>query len=219
MIKKLLNAIFFFVIIFAILVLSIDSLIKDSSKGKIYADIKNIPAKRVGVLLGTAKYIKKGKINYFYKYRIDATTKLFKAGKIKAILVSGDNASRYYNEPARMRRDLIKQGIPKDKIYLDFAGFRTLDSIQRAREIFGLKSYIIISQKFHLERAIFIANKSGVDAIGFAAKDFPSTKAALRMRLREYLARTKAFLDIYILHTVPKFFGKYEKIEIKENKI
>ena len=219
MIKKLLNAIFFFAIIFAILVLSIDSLIKDSSKGKIYADIKNIPAKRVGVLLGTAKYIKKGKINYFYKYRIDATTKLFKAGKIKAILVSGDNASRYYNEPARMRRDLIKQGIPKDKIYLDFAGFRTLDSIQRAREIFGLKSYIIISQKFHLERAIFIANKSGVDAIGFAAKDFPSTKAALRMRLREYLARTKAFLDIYILHTVPKFFGKYEKIEIKENKI
>jgi len=219
MFKKILNSLIFIAIISVILILTIDAYIRDSAKDKLYYSIKDIPSKRVGVILGTAKYVRRGKINYFYKYRIDATAKLFKAGKIKAILVSGDNATRYYNEPKNMRLDLIKAGIPKSKIYLDFAGFRTLDSIQRAKEIFGLKEYIIISQKFHLERAIFIAQKSGVNAIGFVAKDIPHTKAALRMRLREYLARTKAFLDIYILHTVPKFFGKYEKIEIKENKI
>ena len=116
-----------------------------------------------------------------------------------------------------MKRDLIKLGVPNSKIYLDFAGFRTLDSIQRAQEIFGLKKYIIVSQKFHLQRALFIAQKSGADAIGFVAKDIPRTAAAFRMRMREYAARVKAFLDIYILHTTPKFFGKFEKIEIKEN--
>lgn len=217
MFKKILNFLFFITIISVILILTIDASIRDSSKDKLFFNTKDIPAKRVGLLLGTAKYIKRGKINYFYKYRIDAAVKLYKRGKIKAILVSGDNATKYYNEPKSMRLDLIKQGIPKSKIYLDFAGFRTLDSVKRAKEVFGLDNYIIISQKFHLERALYLAQKSGVLAIGFVAKDIPNTKAAIRMQLREYLARTKAFLDIYVLNTMPKFFGKFEKIEIKEN--
>jgi len=217
MFKKLFQTLLFIIIISIIFVLSVDVWVSDSAKEKIYSSVKSVPKRDVALLLGTAKYVRKGKINYFYKYRIEATVKLYKSGKIKAVLVSGDNATRYYNEPARMRRDLIKMGIPKSKIYLDFAGFRTLDSILRAKEIFGLKKCIIVSQKFHLERALYIAKKSGVDAIGFVAKDYPGTKAWLRMRLREYLARVKAFMDIYILHTTPKFFGKFEKIEIKEN--
>jgi len=217
MFKKLFQTLLFIIIISIIFVLSVDVWVSDSAKEKIYSSVKSVPKRDVALLLGTAKYVRKGKINYFYKYRIEATAKLYKSGKIKAVLVSGDNATRYYNEPARMRRDLIKMGIPKSKIYLDFAGFRTLDSILRAKEIFGLKKCIIVSQKFHLERALYIAKKSGVDAIGFVAKDYPGTKAWLRMRLREYLARVKAFMDIYILHTTPKFFGKFEKIEIKEN--
>jgi SanA protein len=116
-----------------------------------------------------------------------------------------------------MRRDLIKRGIPKDKIYMDFAGFRTLDSILRAKNVFGLNKFIIVSQKFHLERALFIAKAYKIDAIGFKAKSLENTKATIKMRLREYLARVKAFLDVYILHTTPKFFGKFEKIKIKEN--
>lgn len=205
-------------IIAAVLLLSIDIFISSAAKGRIYSSLQKVPYKNVALLLGTAKYIRKGKINYFYKYRIDAAVALFKAKKVDAILVSGDNATRYYNEPLRMKRDLVRRGIPSAKIYLDFAGFRTLDSIQRAKEVFGLKRYTIVSQKFHLQRALFLAQKSGADAIGFAAKDFPGTKAALRMRLREYGARVKAFLDVYILHTTPKFFGKFEKILIKENK-
>ncbi len=217
MFKKILNLLFFITIISVILILTIDASIRDSSKDKLYFSAKNIPAKKVGLLLGTAKYIRRGKINYFYKYRIDAAVELYKRGKIKAILVSGDNATKYYNEPKSMRLDLIKRGVPKSKIYLDFAGFRTLDSVKRAKEVFGLDNYIIISQKFHLERALYLSQQSGVNAIGFVAKDIPNTKAAIRMQLREYLARSKAFLDIYILHTMPKFFGKFEKIEIKEN--
>ena len=216
MLKKFLNIFFLITIAIVILVLSIDLYIKDSAKDRIYSSIKDIPKREVALVLGTAKYVKRGKINYFYKYRIDAAIKLFKYGKVKAILVSGDNATKYYNEPRRMYKDLVKAGIPKDKIYLDYAGFRTLDSVLRAKNIFNLKRCIIVTQKFHLERALFIATKNGLDAIGFVAKDIPYTKAAIRMQLREYLARIKAFLDIYILHTTPKFFGKYEKIKIKE---
>ena len=138
MVKKLWQSAFFIVIIFVIVVLAIDVYVSDSAKGRIYSSVKKVPKRGVALVLGTAKYIRRGKINYFYKYRIDATVKLYKAGKVRAILVSGDNATRYYNEPARMKRDLISRGVPKNKIYLDFAGFRTLDSILRAQEIFFL---------------------------------------------------------------------------------
>jgi len=217
MLKKFFYTLFYITIASVILVLSIDLYIKDISKSRIYNSVKEIPKRRVALLLGTAKYVKRGKINYFYKYRIDAAKKLYFAGKVKAILVSGDNATKYYNEPRRMYKDLVRAGIPKDKIYLDFAGFRTLDSIKRAKKIFGLKKFVIISQKFHLERAIFLANATSADAIGFEAKSLPNTAASLKMRIREYFARVKAFLDVYILHTTPKFFGMFEKIPIKEN--
>jgi len=217
MVKKMSYIMFYTLILLIVAILSLDIYVKESNKDRIYTNIDNLPKTNVALLLGTSKYIKKGKINYFYKYRIDATEKLYKNGKIKAVLISGDNASKYYNEPATMRQDLIKRGIPKDKIYLDFAGFRTLDSILRAKNIFNLDRFVIISQKFHLERALFISKKYKIDAIGFVAKDIKNTKAALRMQFREYLARVKAFLDLYILDTKPKFFGKFEKIEIKEN--
>jgi len=213
----MLYIIFYTLILLIVAILSLDIYVKESSKDRIYTSVDNLPKTNVALLLGTSKYIKKGKINYFYKYRIDAVEKLYKNGKIEAVLISGDNASKYYNEPATMRRDLIKRGIPKDKIYLDFAGFRTLDSILRAKNIFNLDRFVVISQKFHIERALFIAKKYKIDAIGFVAKDIKNTKAALRMQFREYLARVKAFLDLYILDTKPKFFGKFEKIEIKEN--
>ncbi len=215
MLKKLQNIFFYLTVILIIVMLSIDILVSDSAKDAIYKDIKKIPKRKVALVLGTAKYVKRGKINYFYKYRIDAAAKLYKAGKAKVILVSGDNRTKYYNEPLRMRNDLIKLGIPKNRIYMDFAGFRTLDSIMRANKVFELKNFIIVSQKFHLERAIFIAKKHHINAIGFVAKDIPGTVAWARMRIREYLARVKAFLDIYVLHTTPKFFGKFEKIPIK----
>ena len=194
----------------------IDLYISWQAKPYLYTDVKNVPHRKAALLLGTNKYIAKGKKNYYYIYRIRAATALWRAGKVDAIVVSGTNDSRYYNETRSMYKDLIKAGIPKQYISQDFAGFRTLDSVMRAEAIFDLKEYIIISQKFHLERAIFIARAKGQKVIGFEAKAKEGTKAAYKMKARELLARTKAFLDVYVLHTEPKFYGKKEKVQYKQ---
>jgi len=178
----------------------------------IYTSAKKIPKKKAALLLGTTKYLKGGYKNYFYTYRIAAVLELWKAGKVNAIVVSGDNGTKQYDEATTMYDDLIKAGVPEQYITRDYAGFRTLDSIVRAEAIFDLKDYIIVSQRFHLERALFIAKAKGQKVLGYVAKDIPGTAAAYRMKFREYLARTKAFLDVYILHTDPKFYGKKEKV-------
>jgi len=197
-----------------VLLFSIDIYV--SKKGTpVYSSLKSIPAKKAALLLGTSKYIAKDKKNYFYTYRIQAAAALWKAGKVQVIVVSGAKAIKYYDETTAMYNDLLKAGVPAKYIAKDYAGFRTLDSILRAEAIFDLKDYIIISQKFHLERALFIAKAKGQKAIGFIAKDIPNTAAAYRMKAREYLARVKAFLDVYILNTKAKFYGKKEKVNYK----
>ena len=207
-----------FILVFAGLLSGylLDRYISYTSDSSIYTEIKDLPQKKAALLLGTAKYVAKGKKNYFYIYRIRAAVSLWKAGKVKAILVSGDNETKYYNETARMQKDLIKAGVPKEYISLDYAGFRTLDSVVRAEAVFDLEDYIIVSQQFHLERALFIAKAKGQKVIGFTAKDIAGTKAANKMMAREYLARIKAFLDVYILGTEPRFYGKKEKVNYKK---
>lgn len=188
----------------------------NSSNNFIYKDINKIPKKRAALVLGTAKYVKKGKQNYFYTYRIKAVVELWKANKIDAIVVSGDNGTKYYNETETMFKDLIKYGIPAKYITKDYAGFRTFDSVVRAKAIFDLDDYIIISQEFHLKRALYIAHEKGHKAIGFAATDIKGTNAAKRMEAREFLAGIKAFLDINILKTEPKFYGDKIKVNYKK---
>ncbi len=186
-------------------------IINTFSEGKTFQYVNDIPQNEVGIVLGTAKKIAGGSPNLFYTYRIEATVALFKAKKIKFILVSGDNGTRYYNEPATIKSDLINAGIPADKIFLDFAGFRTLDSIVRAKEVFGLQSVTIISQEFHNQRAIYLAEKKGLKAIGFNAKDI-SGNSGLKVHIREYLARVKVFIDL-TFNTKPKFYGEHIEIE------
>ena len=190
--------------------------IAEKSSSYIYSDVTKLPSKKALLLLGTTKYLSSGGINYFYKYRIDATVKLFKAGKVKAIVVSGDNGDKSYDEPTMMHDDLVARGVPSKYITLDYAGFRTLDSIVRAEVIFGLKDYIIVSQRFHLERAIYIAHAKGQKVLGFVAKDFKNTIWAKRMEQRELLARAKAFLDLYVWDREPRFYGKKEHVLYKE---
>jgi SanA protein len=207
----------FLIVLFIIIgLLVINVYISKQAKADMYQDISKVPAKQAALVLGTAKYMIGGGQNYFYTYRIRAAVKLFKSGKVKAIVVSGDHSTKYYNETGKMQKDLIKAGIPGKYITLDPLGVRTLDSLVRAEAIFDLKDYIIVSQKFHLERALFIAKAKGQKVIGFMAKDIPGTAAAYRMKAREYLARAKAFLDVYILHTMPKFDGKKEKVIYKK---
>ncbi len=185
--------------------------IESNSEGKIYIEADKIPKNKVGLLLGTSKLLVNGRVNLYYQYRVDATIKLFKAGKIDFVLVSGDNSTVANDEPTDFKNDLIKGGIPEDRIVLDYAGFRTLDSVVRAKEIFGQDSITIISQEFHNERAIYLAEKNGIKAVAYNAKDV-SGSYGYKVKLREYLARTKVFIDI-IFHVQPKFLG--ETIEIR----
>jgi SanA protein len=186
-------------------------LIADETNYKIYTNTKEIPAKKAALVLGTSKYISKGKENYYYTYRIKAAVQLWKAKKVKAIVISGDK-SEYYDEVTTMYKDLIKAGVPSRYITRDFAGFRTFDSIVRAKEIFDLDDYIIISQEFHLDRALYIAKEKGQKAIGFAAKEIKGTSSHQKMQERESLAMLKAYLDINFLDTKPKLLGKKIKV-------
>ncbi|WP_299007738.1 ElyC/SanA/YdcF family protein [uncultured Tenacibaculum sp.] len=182
-----------------------------NAEEKLFNTTETIPKNKVGLLLGTVKYLSDGRVNLYYQFRLNAAVELYKAKKIDFILVSGDNGSEGYDEPTDFKNDLIKAGIPEDKIYLDYAGFRTLDSVVRIKEIFGQTSVTIISQQFHNERALYLAYHFEIDAIAFNAKGV-SGKKAIKVQLREYLARVKVFVDIFF-NIKPKFLG--EPIEIK----
>jgi len=179
--------------------------INDASKGRLYSSTTLIPFNKVGLLLGTAKYLSGNRINPYYLHRIEAAVNLIKAAKIKYLIISGDNSRQDYDEPTLMRSDLIKSGIDSTIIFLDYAGFRTFDSIIRAREIFGQNSLTIISQEFHNQRAIFIASKENISAIGFNAADV-SKSIGLKVQVREKFARVKVFID-YLFGKKPKFLG------------
>jgi len=187
-----------------------NSIIIYSAQGKTFSKVSELPKNKVGLVLGASKFTNANRINLYYKSRLDAAVKLYKAGKINFILISGDNSRKDYDEPSDFKNDLIAKGIPEKKIVLDYAGFRTLDSIIRAKEVFGLTECTIISQKFHNERAVFLANRKGINAIAYNAKGIKG-RYGLKTNLREYLAKTKAVLDI-VFSVQPKFLG--DKIDI-----
>ena len=182
-----------------------NKIIVDAAKENLYSDVNKIPFNKVGLLLGANKYGGHGHNNPYYYYRIEAAIKLLNNAKIKYIIISGDNSRKDYNEPESMRSDLIKGGIDSTKIYLDYAGFRTFDSIIRLKAIFGQDSVTIISQQFHNERAIYTASRVGIIAIGFNAKEAGNVQG-LETPWRERLARVKTFLDFW-LGKKPKFLG------------
>lgn len=210
MLKKILVAVTIFLVLALSFIYIANKNIKRCAAGKLYADT-SIPYNKVGLLLGCSKVLSNGTSNLYYKYRIDAAETLLKAGKIKYLIISGDNGRKDYNEPFDMKNDLVQRGIDSAVIILDYAGFRTFDSVVRLKEIFSQNSATIISQPFHNERAIFIANKEGIDAVGFNANDV-SKYFGLRTQLREKLARCKVYID-YLVGTKPRFLG--EKINIQ----
>lgn len=167
--------------------------------------IETAPAMPVALVLGCSPKVA-GRPNMFFTHRMEAAATLYKAGKIKAFIVSGDNATHQYDEPTAMKADLVARGIPADIIYCDYAGFRTLDSVVRADTIFGQKRFLIVSQHFHNERAIFLARQHGLEAEGFDAKDV-SRRFAPTTYYREFLARVQAVIDVAILHKQPKYAG------------
>jgi SanA protein len=194
------------------LIFSITANLMVSNKSQYtYNSVEDIPHNRVGLVLGTSKFLANGYENYYFKYRIEAAFELYQAGKIDYILVSGDNSRKEYDEPTMMRDDLIALGVPANKIFLDYAGFRTWDSVVRCKEIFGQTNITIISQQFHNERAIFIAHCNDMEAVGYNAKDV-NAYFGFKTQMREKLARVKVVLD-YLVGNEPKYLG--DKIGIQ----
>ncbi len=209
--KRMFRFLFIIIIIGIITVWGVDRWVSASAKTNMYSSVTNVPAKKVGLLLGTSKYLSDSMVNLYYQYRIDATVALYKAGKIQYVLISGDNSRKEYSEPEMMQADLIAAGIPAERIFLDFAGFRTLDSIVRCKLVFGEDDILIISQPFHNERALFIADKKDIKAVAFNAQDV-SANYGFKTQMREKLARIKLLLDISF-NKQPKFLGEQVRIQ------
>ena len=151
--------------------------------------------------------------NPFFEGRMDAAAKLYREGKVRHLLVSGDNHRKEYDEPTAMRDALMERGIPQEAITLDYAGFRTLDSVVRARSVFGLQSVTIVTDRFHQPRSLFLAKAHGLQAVGYCSRDVPF-KWAKKTLAREVVSRVKACLDVYVLHTKPRFYGQKEQIQL-----
>ncbi len=183
-----------------------------ASRNRLFTDISEVPPMNVGLVFGTTDRVK-GLENLYFRYRIDAAVRVWKSGKIKVFIVSGDNQTQYYNEPEKMKQALIERGVPAGRIVCDYAGLRTLDSVVRAKEIFGVTSVLLISQRFQNERGIYLAKANGIDAYGFNAQDV-SAQVGAKTRVREVGARVKMWLDVNFLNTRPKHLG--EKVSLPE---
>jgi SanA protein len=199
----------------AALMASADRACLQAANGRVFRSVNEMPNREVGLVLGTSKETRHGKPNLHFNQRIAAAAELYRAGKIHHLLVSGDNHIASYDEPDDMRAALMAAGVPASAITCDYAGFRTLDSVVRAKEIFALSQCTIVSEEYHCPRALWIAQRHGLDAIAFAAPDVAAKSWSLRAEAREQLARSWCAVDLYVLHRGPKFLGKKEPLEFK----
>ena len=178
------------------------------SSGHVFdsARIDALPHRRAAVVMGCVPKLRGGWDNPYFTARIEAAAALWRAGKVEALVVSGDNHVEWYDEPSEMKKALVAAGVPEDRIVCDYAGFRTLDSVVRAKTIFGLDSFLVVSQDFHVRRAIFLGRCRGLDVRGCAARGVPFGRLSSRTVVREPLARVAAVLDV-LLGRRPRFGG------------
>jgi SanA protein len=212
--KWLVRPLIALIAIVALVIWWCDRTVTREASEHLYEALDEVPENAVGVVLGTSHRSRGGSANQYFVHRIAAAAELYHAGKVKHLLLSGDNRTVQYNEPWAMRRALMAAGVDSTHITLDHAGFRTLDSMVRAKAVFGQQRFTVISQRFHNERAVFIARRLGIDAIGYNARDV-NVRAGFRTMLRERAARVKVFLDV-LFSVGPKFLGEAVPIVIDE---
>ncbi|CAN5501694.1 hypothetical protein BH20VER1_BH20VER1_18310 [soil metagenome] len=174
------------------------------ARGRVFTDLEELPPHEVALVLGTSNCTHGGHANPFFAGRIAAAAQLYHSGKARQLLLSGANPSPDYDEPTTMRAALRERGVPESATVLDYAGFRTLDSFARAREVFGVSQLIIVTDDFHAGRAILLARHFGIDAVAFTSEPVPF-RWSKKTRGREVLARCRALLDVYLLRTQPRF--------------
>lgn len=177
-------------------------LIDFTTANYLFDQIEKIPQKEFGLVLGAGMKGKYG-LNPYFVYRMEAAAELYLKGKVKRLIVSGDNHIKTYDETTDMANYLIGLGVPDKDIIRDYAGFRTLDSVIRAKKVFNCKSLIIVSQKFHNQRAVFIARHYNIDAIGYNARDVQSKNNVTHWR--EFAAKFGTIIDLFLLNRQPKF--------------
>lgn len=212
--NKLILGFFGFLFLFGLQIMFCNKLILETSKGKIFNKSVELPEYKTALVLGTSKYLKSGKINLYFQNRINRTIQLYNSGNISRIIVSGDNGTKHYNEPIHMKDALVKGGVPFGIIFCDYAGFRTLDSVVRAKLVFGCDEVVIVSQEFHLERALYLAQRNNVKAVGLIAENVPYSFDRIGF-YREKLARVKAVYDVCLFNKQPKFLGN--KVPLRRN--
>ena len=209
--KKMIWIIFGVIIAIIIVIITCYMIVECKTSGKTFDKVADIPHREVGLLLGTSPRTPENAPNYYFINRITATAELYKAGKIDKVIASGgDYSSRPgggYDELVAMRDSLIDHGIPDSVIILDYDGTRTLNSIVKAKEVYGEECVTLISQKYHNERAIYLASQQGIDAIGYNAKPSHIISKRIKNEGREFLARVKLFVDV-ILGEKPQFESK-----------
>lgn len=176
-----------------------------ASRAHIYAEMEAVPARTVAIVLGARTY-PDGRPSPALEDRLAAALDLYRAGRVAKILVSGDHAAPEYDEVNAMWRWLRDRGVAPEDLFLDHAGLRTLDSMERAARVFQVRDAVVCTQAFHLPRSVFLARRAGIDAVGLVAdrRDYPS---ALHDDVREMVARSVAFLDSYLLGTEPRHLG------------
>lgn len=182
-------------------------LILESASGRTYDSVDVVPNHKVALVLGCRRYLDSGGENKFFANRIRAAQALYKAGKVDYILVSGDNHCVDYDEPSAMKQALMELNVREEHIMCDYAGFSTLDSVVRANRVFLEDSFIVVSQQFHNERAIYISRHHGIDAIGFNATEVNAYNGFMT-RCREQLARVKTVLDVHVINRQSRFLGE-----------
>jgi len=187
-------------------------IVTGSTSGRLHRDIAEVEPGATALVLGTSPNGQNGP-NPFFEGRMDAAAELYREGKVKHILVSGDNGTVYYNEPVAMQKGLVKRGIPKSAIELDYAGFRTLDSVVRAKDVFGAERITIVTDDFHASRALYIARHHGVEAQAYVSS--VALRDSMRVRVREVGSRCKMLLDLYVLGTEPKFNAPQTALRLK----
>lgn len=180
--------------------------VRASARGRVYSDVNKVPKYRVALVLG-AGIKPNGRLSQSLESRVKTAIKLYKAGKVEKLLMSGDNRVSHYNEPKRMCDYAIRRGVPAEDVVMDYAGRRTYDSAYRAKHIFGLNKMIVVTQAFHMDRALFLCSKVGIDACGVEA----AVDGNLKAKVREVPACLGALIDVSIRHPQP-IMGKKEKI-------
>ncbi|MBN2712098.1 MAG: YdcF family protein [Planctomycetes bacterium] len=179
------------------------------AEGRIYS-VEDAPPMRVAVVFG-ARIYDNGKVSGHLARRLGAALELYQLGKVKKILVSGDNRFTHYNEPERMKEWLVDKGVPESDVKCDYAGRRTLDTCARASGLWNLDEAILVSQRYHLPRALYLAEHFNLKAAGVSC-DGEGFYYGKRNQIREMLARVLAWLDVNVLDTEPEVWGKPESI-------